>query len=1187
MAQALIALTGQRQGSRRDGVPARAGLRRHPAPPGRASLAAALLLTAAASPAATTPAPGSSAAAPTAVYGPYNADFISGGSALAKPLSGFKGTATVAAGVAFSLSGWVHAQECPGHRCLLFGIGSRGGSGIFLGLKDSRLALWVTGAPVVASTAPLGAGTWRFIVATFDGSTVRLYLDGTQVASQAAHTPAVRPILQLAPRRFLAADDGPFAGRLADVLVTRAALGAPEIRAAAHRPPAFDLINFEAGSPSWPVQTRQMVGQSAPQDAWTLPKSRAPFSAPVAAPVSNEPALRQLDANTYLVGRWRLRPAPEVAASPEKIAAAGFDASAWYPAVVPGTVLTTLIARGVYPDPAFGLNNLAIPESLNKQDYWYRTTFVAPPLAPGQHARLDFNGINYSARIWVNGHFAGAMRGAFARGRLDVTGLLHPGQPSVIAVRVSPPPDPGIPHEKSISAGPGNNGGMLALDGPTFIATEGWDWIPAVRDRNTGIWQDVRLHVTGEVEIGDLQVITTLPDPHSTATAEVEIDVPLTSHLDRPVTAQLRAAFDDVAVVKPVTLAPGTTRVVLDPAEFPALRISHPRLWWPNGYGEPTLHTLRTTVAVAGHESDRRVTRFGMRQVTYELSLLDSHGHLRRVEINPSLARARGERLVDTSHAAIRRLTAEHFGTWAPTLRPGAERSPAVQPLKDDPLAPNLVIRVNGVRIAVRGGSWGMDDFLKRVSRQRLEPYFRLERQAHLNTIRNWLGQSTEENFFSLADEYGLMVIDELWISTQNFQLEPEDVPLFLANAADVIRRFRNHPSIIFWNGRNEGVPPPLINVGLARLVDTLDGTRYYSPASLAINLALGGPYAYRPPQFYFNYWGNGFTMEVGLPSFPTLEAFKAMMAPEDWWPIGDTWAYHDWHASGNGDTRPFMAAMSKRYGAPTSLEDFARKAQLMNYESHRAVFEGFNAGLWTRNSGRLLWMSQPAWPSTVWQILSWDYDTHASYYGVKSAAEPVHVQLNLPDWQIAVINNTQQALHGLRLRAAIHRLDGKTITRVHARLDAAANAVTAGPTLELGPLLEQDRALLITLSLSDSHGKLLSRNFYWQTRDDADGRLLVGMPAQRVSLSVSRLSQTSESHVHIRVRNEGSIPVLAVKLTLLNADGKRILPAYYSDNYISLLPHESRDIEIDFPGAPHGACAVRGWNVVPGRVVF
>ena len=138
----------------------------------------------------------------------------------------------------------------------------------------------------------------------------------------------------------------------------------------------------------------------------------------------------------------------------------------------------------------------------------------------------------------------------------------------------------------------------------------------------------------------------------------------------------------------------------------------------------------------------------------------------------------------------------------------------------------DLVIKVNGVRIAARGGNWGMDDSRKRVSVDHLEPYFRLHRDAHVNMIRDWMGQDTEESFYALADKYGLMVWNDFWESTQNYNLEAQDPQLFLANARDTILRFRHHPSIVVWCGRNEGVPQPIINEGLA---DTGTNARSYT----------------------------------------------------------------------------------------------------------------------------------------------------------------------------------------------------------------------------------------------------------------------------------------------------------------------------------------------------------------------
>ena len=458
-----------------------------------------------------------------------------------------------------------------------------------------------------------------------------------------------------------------------------------------------------------------------------------------------------------------------------------------------------MVDQGVYPDPDYGLNNLAIPESLNKQDYWYRTEFAAPNEWKGRHVTLTFEGINYAASVWLNAKQLGTIKGAFVRGVFDVTGAIKLGQTNVLAVRVSPPPHPGIPHEQSIKAGAGENGGIMCLDGPTFVDTEGWDWIPAIRDRDTGIWQPVTLRVTSGVRIGDPQIVTKLPLP-ATNQASVDISVPLINDSAATVRGTLTASFENVAVSKIVSLSPGKNEVKLSPAEFSQLSVQNPHLWWPNGYGKPELYTLKLSFSEAGKDSDAKDVRFGIREITYELSLLDSTGHLRRVDYSPTVAREKNEQVVDVTHEGIRNIPntdpypsifppewKEGWKSWVASLKPGAEKSAAVKAVDDTRASPYLTIRVNGVRIAARGGSWGMDDSRKRVSREKLEPYFRLHRDANVNIIRNWVGQSTEETFYDLADEYGLLVWNDFWASTQNYNVEPEDPELFLENARDTI----------------------------------------------------------------------------------------------------------------------------------------------------------------------------------------------------------------------------------------------------------------------------------------------------------------------------------------------------------------------------------------------------------------
>jgi hypothetical protein len=1105
-----------------------------------------------------------------AVYGPYHGVFIPEGFGLQKEMPGDNGPLAPAS--AWSMYCWIRSEEQMPARTLLAGFGNPdplARSQRYLAIFDGRLAFWAGVENLVSGTS-LRPRTWQFAAVTFDGTTLRLYLDGEEVARKEATLTAALPVIHIAPDRLPWPEAEHFGGRIARFTVTSRLLAPDELRPLPDEAARLELLPFQAGSPTWPISSHGYPGLRAPQDPATLPQSLAPLSKATAKP-ARTPALAPRGANEWsLAGGWKLAAAREVAGDGPEISRPGFRAARWLDATVPGTVLTTYIDRGVYPDPDFGLDNFAIPETLNKQDYWYRVEFTAPASLAGRRLTLTFNGINYAAEVWFNGARLGEIKGAFIRGAFDITRLVEPGAPNALAVRISPPSHPGIPHEQSVKAGSGLNGGIECIDGPTFFPTEGWDWLPGIRDRNTGIWQEVTLRATGQVKIGDPRVATTIEEG---GRAAVIIRVPLRNDSAGRVAGELKAFFEGVQIRKRVALEPGETQVTLAPDEFPQLSIEHPRLWWPNGYGKPELYELRLAFAGAHGESDTKKLRFGIREITYELTLLDASGRLRRVEYDPTAAG--GEPAVDIAHERIVK-TVEGF---VMSLHPGAERSPGIRALEDRRASPFLVIRVNGIRVAVRGGNWGLDDALKRVSRAELEPYVRLHRDANLNMIRNWCGQSTEEALFDLADEYGLLVWNDFWITTQDSNLDPADTALFLANARDTLLRFRNHPSIAVWCGRNEGVPSPPVNEGLDAMIRALDGTRMYLPNSRLVNLQESGPWRYGEPLEFFTTRGQGFSTELGLPSPPTIEAIRAMLPKADQWPPNDTWAYHDWHSGPNGGG-PMMDAMEQQLGPPLDLEDFERKAQLINYVTHRALFEGFNAHLWAPNTGRLMWMSQPAWPSMVWQLFSHDYDTHASFYGVKMACEPVHVQLNLPHLATAAVNTTTNGIYAAALRARVYAPDGRLLYEHEETLDLPADSARESFRLELPSEL-----VFVKLELRDARGKMLSENFYWQAAGPAAYRKLNELPPAKITARASRAG----SVVRVELANEAGAAALMIKLTLRQAGGgPRVLPAYASDNYISLLPGERRRIEIELPsGAAKSRLelGVRGWNVQPQTV--
>jgi beta-galactosidase/beta-glucuronidase len=1128
-------------------------------------------------------------------YGPYNAVFLAGGDELKKHL--VKNDTVLRADSPWSLYAWIWMDEAPKGAVLIAGEGDPGEEySRYLGVDGEKLFYWGGKDATFSGTAGLAPGKWHFVAATFDEQEVQIYANGAKVANGKVDAGRVSPLLVIAPAQFPAQENRHFAGKIAGLTVLRRALTAEELKDLYGKPVDFATVVYEEGSKPWPVQTQGQAGYRAPQDPDTMPISKAAFSRPEKKTVTESKAgIEAKSSNEWTVsGRWKLRPAPEISESGAEISQNGFGTIGWWDATVPGTVLTTMINQGVYPDPDYGLNNLAIPESLNKQDYWYRSEFTAPADWRGQRLTLTFEGINYAAEVWLNGKRIGTIKGAFIRGAFDVTEAVKTGGANVLAVRVSPPPHPGIPHEQSIKAGPGENGGIMCLDGPTFVDTEGWDWIPSIRDRDTGIWQPVTVRATGGVRIGDAQVVAKLPWPE-TSSGEVEITVPLVNETKATASGILEASFDTVKVTKTVSLAPGKSTVTLTPSEFAQLKVQHPRLWWPNGYGKPEMYTLKVAVTVDGRKSDVKEVRFGIRELTYELSLLDSSGHLERVEFSPTAARPKQEQVVDVTHTGIRNVPSpdsfpsifpeewrDSWKSWVASLKPAAEKSVAVKHLEDTRATPYLAIKVNGVRIAARGGSWGMDDMLKRVSRERLEPYFRLHRDANVNIIRNWVGQSTEEVFYDLADEYGLLVWNDFWASTQNYNIEPEDPALFLENARDTISRFRNHPSIAVWCGRNEGVPQPILNQGLEELTRTVDGTRYYTPTSNQVNLQNSGPYKYVEPKLYFTMLNHGFSVETGTPSFPTLENWQAWIPREDLWPISDNWAYHDWHQSANGDMTPFMAEMEKEFGAPTSLGDFERKAQMFNYVQHRAVFEGMNAHLWAPNTGRMLWMTQPAWPSSTWQILSSDYDTQASFYGVKKASEMVHVQLDPSNYAVEVANSLPDTKVGLTAHARVYSLENKLLAEHEEKKDAVSGT-TEFFTMDLAPYLKENVAL-VKLELRDLSGKLVSDNFYWMAGTSADYRKLNRLGDAQIKTMVRTAIDGDEQRARVVLENVGSTAAIELKLTLLEGDGKtRVLPAYYSDNYVSLLPGEKKEIVVQYPktaGAGAVSIGLRGWNL-------
>ena len=832
---------------------------------------------------------------------------------------------------------------------------------------------------------------------------------------------------------------------------------------------------------------------------------------------------------------WQLQDVAKVPQPGAQVSSAGFDTNGWFAATVPGTILTTLVNDRVYPEPLYGENERPeiIPESLVHTSYWYRTVFRIPGAYKNSHVWLNFDGINYSAEVWVNGAQVGTMRGAFIRGVFDVTAQVTPGQPAVVAVLITPEPHPGVPHEHTLRNGVGQNGGITALDGPTFLSTLGWDWLDAVRDRDTGIWQKVFLSATGPVQLKDPFVTTDLPLPR-TDSSDVTVETTVENVSDQPVAGEVRGTIGSIVFERQVTLAPNSSQqVTFDAKSTPALHMEHPRLWWPNGYGAQPMYKLhlefRTGESTVGSTvSDAQDVDFGVRKISYSV--------------------------------------------------PGTD---------------TLTISVNGVLIFIRGGDWGLDEAMKRIPRERLDTEIRLHKLANLNLIRNWVGQSTGEDFYELCDKYGLLVWDEFFQPNPLDGPDPTDVPTYVANVRDKVLRYRNHPSILLWCARNEGDPPPEIDAALRTLLAEVDPTRIYWPNSTdGPGVRSHGPYYWRAPREFYTVTDDFFKTETGSASIPTLESIRGMMPQKDWETIDDDWAGHDL-AKGNqhGDLYPLILA--GRYGNFANLADFVRKAQLANYEAFRAMYEGRNALLFHPTTAVITWMSNPAQPSFVWQIYHYDLEPMSSYFAVMHASELEHIQFNEATSHVQVINNKPEPETNLRAHVAVYNLDGSLAYEHETKLDAAAEVAT-----DLGPIdfpATASNLYFIKLDLRDGAGQLVSTNFYWraQAADPDNLTDLNQLRMVKLTATVETPKENLEGQRRLRVilHNPTQSIALMAHVQLRRKSGARVLPVFYSDNYVSLVPGETRTIEMEaatseFKGEA-ALIVVDGWNVTVAPASF
>jgi hypothetical protein len=694
---------------------------------------------------------------------------------------------------------------------------------------------------------------------------------------------------------------------------------------------------------------------------------------------------------------WQIKAESGVGDGIDRLCATDYDTRGWVKATVPGTVFGSFVADGLEKDPNFGDNIYHVDRAKYDRNFWYRATFAAPAASGSMtksaasagalatsgasagfaatHTWLNFKGINRSADIWLNGTRLGGLNGFMQRGRFDITKILRANGLNVLAVLVRLPEQP-----------LGNYGA------PSYISSAGWDWMPYVPGLNMGITDSVYLSSSGDVLLEDPWIRTALP---TNARADCSLSVSVRNVSSQSRDAELRGIIQpgNIRFSRRVSVpADRAVEISLDKTQYSQLVIDQPRLWWPNGYGQPNLYTCQLSLAIGNVVSDTRTVRFGIKRYSY-----DTVGHV-------------------------------------------------------------LHLSINGTRVFIKGGDWGMSEYMLRCRGAEYDTKVRLHRDLNFNMIRNWIGSTTDEAFYDACDKYGIMIWDEFWLNA-NPNL-PADPGNFNANAVEKIRRFRNHPSIAVWCPDNEGWPEPPLKEWLREDVAVYDGNdRWYQPNSHAENLTGSGPWANFDPRWYFTPYpgatggneGWGLRTELGTAVFPNVESFRKFMPADRLWPRNEMWNQHFFGPSAfNAGPDRYDASIAERYGKPQNIEEYCRKAQLLNIETNKAMYEGWEDHMWEDASGIMTWMSQSAYPSMVWQTYDYYYDLTGAYWGARQACEPLHMLWDPVDNTVKVINTTRQDAT-LTATAAVYNMDGTPVPAYAQSAIVEASSGTATRCFTMG----------------------------------------------------------------------------------------------------------------------------------------
>ncbi len=856
-----------------------------------------------------------------------------------------------------------------------------------------------------------------------------------------------------------------------------------------------------------------------------------------------------------LTAGWKMQPQDKLMeVSDSLISLDGFDASKWFEAIVPGTVMGSLSTNKVIEDATFGINMLKVDTTQFRQPWWFRTTFNLTAKDLGKDVSLRFNGINYRADLWVNGKKVVGMEtfaGTYRMFSFNINNYIHEGK-NTVALKMKP-----------------------FVNGEYSVGF--CDWNPLPSDKNLGIYREVFLEVTDGVKIRSPFVYSKV-DTVSKSAADLYIQAEVINTSDKAMEGTVAIDFEVGKVEKNVKVEPhDTLTCTFNPEDFGALKVKNVELWWPNGMGKAKLYNLKAEFVSGNKVLDRVEKKYGIRQIR---SYLNADKN-RTFEINGKFVLLKG-------------------GGWADDI--------FLQDTRKSVEAQMRYIRHMGLNSIRCEGFWGKDENLYELCDE-----YGVLVMIGWNCIWEWeeyLFKPTHEKYGGAVTPEDIELLAASWKDQMLWLRNHPCIYIWMLGSDKLPHPDLENKYVALFNKYDPSRPYSTSAGGAGTENNNIVAeVPLVSDISGPTGMKMLGPYAWTPPHYWFTDTtlggAYGFNTETcpGA-SIAPLASLKKMMPEEALWPIDKKyWEYHTGRNEFTSLDRD-IRAINERYGKSNNVEDFSFKAQVNNYEIMRPQFEAFIAHK-PKSTGLVQWQLNSAWPKLIWQLYDTYLQPNGSFYGVKKACNPLHAIYRYGFNDIYLANEDLQDAKDLTVKIRIFDINSKEIFSNEWKGEIPSNIskfIYKLPELKnLTPVYfvdlrvfnnankEVDNSVYWLSTKKDEldyeGSKKLSWPFYTPTKAFADYTALDKLPKVKMEYQYSYSKDDQFGIVTLKVKNPSASVAFFTYMDVLDPETRKpVLPVYWNDNYVTLFPGEERTYEAkfflaDFAGSKP-ELEIRGWNV-------